>query len=98
MVRTNVLGTLALVQACLAADVGVLVNTGSSSEYGRKDHPPAETEWLDPNSDYAWTKAAATHLCRYWALRPQRRLLTPRLYTVYRPLEAPGRPVPTPLL
>jgi len=95
MVRTNVLGTLALVKACLAADVGVLVNTGSSSEYGRKDHPPAETEWLDPNSDYAWTKAAATHLCRYWALRHERRFVTLRLYTVYGPWEDPGRLVPT---
>lgn len=95
MVRTNILGTLAVVRACAAADVGVLINTGSSSEYGRKDHPASETDWLDPNSDYAWTKAAATHLCRYAALRDGRRCVTLRLYTVYGPWEDPGRLVPT---
>lgn len=95
MVRTNVLGALAVVKACVAADVGVLVNTGSSSEYGLKDHAPSETDRLDPNSDYAWTKAAATHLCRHWALRHGRRFTTLRLYSVYGPWEEPGRLVPT---
>ena len=95
MIRTNVVGTLALARACVAADVPVLVNTGSSSEYGLKDHPPAETEWLDPNSDYACTKAAATQLCRHWALRHRRRFVTLRLYTAYGPWEDPGRLVPT---
>lgn len=98
MVRTNVLGTLALVRACVAAEVAVVVNTGSSSEYGPKDHAPTESEWLDPNSDYAWTKAAATHLCRYWALRHGRRLVTLRLYTAYGPWEDPGRLIPTLIL
>jgi nucleoside-diphosphate-sugar epimerase len=95
MVRTNVLGTVALAQACIASGVPVLVNTGSSSEYGRKDHPPAETDWLDPESDYAWTKAAATHACRQWGRRHGRRFVTLRLYTAYGPWEDPGRLVPT---
>jgi dolichol-phosphate mannosyltransferase len=95
MVRTNIVGTLALARACVAEDVPVLVNTGSSSEYGLKDHPPAETEWLDPNSDYACTKAAATQLCRHWALRHARRFVTLRLYTAYGPWEDPGRLLPT---
>jgi len=94
IVRTNVLGTLALVTACEGADVPVLVNTGSSSEYGLKDHPPAEGEALDPNSDYAWTKAAATHLVRHRALRRARRWTTLRLYTAYGPWEEPNRLVP----
>jgi nucleoside-diphosphate-sugar epimerase len=98
IVRTNVLGTVALAQACVASGVPVLVNTGSSSEYGRKDHAPAETEWLDPNSDYAWTKAAATHVCRHWALRHGRRFVTLRLYTAYGPWEDPSRLVPTLIL
>jgi UDP-glucose 4-epimerase len=95
MLRTNVMGTLALARACVAADVPVLVNTGSSSEYGLKDHPPSETEWLDPNSDYACTKAAATQHCRHWGLRHGRRFVTLRLYTIYGPWEDPGRLLPT---
>src|SRR5678815_5617951 len=68
MVRTNVTGTVNLVQAALAVSVGAFVHTGSSSEYGFKDHAPSETEWLEPNSAYAVTKAAATHYCRQVAL------------------------------
>lgn len=98
IVRTNVLGTLALATACRAAAVPVFVNTGSSSEYGVKDHPPSETEMVDPNSDYAWTKAAATHLVRHWALRDGRRWVTLRLYTAYGPWEEPNRLVPTLIL
>ncbi|HEV7731946.1 MAG TPA: NAD-dependent epimerase/dehydratase family protein [Candidatus Binatia bacterium] len=95
IVRTNVLGTLALATACRAAEVPVLVNTGSSSEYGTKDHAPDERDVLDPNSDYAWTKAAATHLVRHWALREGRRWSTLRLYTAFGPWEEPNRLVPT---
>jgi dolichol-phosphate mannosyltransferase len=96
--RTNVLGTLALATACRDAGVPVLVNTGSSSEYGLKDHPPVETEAVDPNSDYAWTKVAATHLVRHWALRDGRRWTTLRLYTAFGPWEEPNRLVPTLIL
>ncbi len=98
IVRTNVLGTLALATACRAVEVPVFVNTGSSSEYGTKDHAPSETEFVDPSSDYAWTKAAATHLVRHWALRDGRRWTTLRLYTAYGPWEEPNRLVPTLIL
>ena len=54
MVRTNVVGTVNLVEACARGRGSRRsCNTGSSSEYGFKDHAPAETEWLEPNSDYA---------------------------------------------
>ena len=65
--ETNVLGTVNLVQACLETGFEVLVNTGSSSEYGWKDHAPAETDWLEPNSCYAVAKASATLFCRQTA-------------------------------
>ena len=44
MVRTNVTGTVNLAQAALAAGVAAFVHTGSSSEYGFKDHAPSETD------------------------------------------------------
>jgi nucleoside-diphosphate-sugar epimerase len=95
MVRTNVVGTMNLVRACLRTGVAALVNTGSSSEYGFKDHPPGEREWLDPNSHYAVTKAAQTLFCRHTAIREGVHLPTLRLYSVYGPWEEPGRLVPT---
>src|SRR6202041_3351664 len=53
IVRTNLDGTMNLLSACLKTGFEAFVNTGSSSEYGSKDHAPAETEMLEPNSVYA---------------------------------------------
>lgn len=94
IVRTNVLGTMNLVEACADAGVEVLVNTGSSSEYGYKDHAPSETEPLEPNSHYAITKATATMFCRFTAQTRRIRVPTLRLYSVYGPYEEPRRLVP----
>jgi len=94
MVRTNVTGTVNLVQAAVAAGVAAFVHTGSSSEYGFKDHAPTETEWLEPNSAYAVTKAAATHYCRHVSLSEKAPLRTLRLYSIYGPWEEPSRLMP----
>jgi nucleoside-diphosphate-sugar epimerase len=95
MVKTNLHGTMNLVAACLKTGFEAFVNTGSSSEYGFKDHPPAETEMLEPNSYYAVTKASATLFCRYAAQRHRVHMPTLRLYSVYGPYEEPTRLVPT---
>jgi nucleoside-diphosphate-sugar epimerase len=94
MIHTNILGTVHLANACLAAGFDAFVNTGSSSEYGRKDHAPREDDALEPNSDYAVTKASATMFCRLMASR-HARLTTLRLYSVYGPYEDPRRLLPT---
>lgn len=98
MVQTNIIGTINLVEACLKTGFEVLVNTGSSSEYGFKDHAPHETEWLEPNSYYAVTKASATLFCRYIAQSRNVHLPTLRLYSVYGPYEEPTRLMPTLIL
>jgi len=58
--EVNVMGTVHALEACRAAGCEAFVNAGSSSEYGFKDHPADEEEALEPNSDYAAAKAAAT--------------------------------------
>lgn len=95
MVGTNLLGTVNLVEAAVDQGFEAFVNTGSSSEYGFKDHPPAEDERLDPNSHYAVTKAGATMYCGYVGRLRGVRLCTLRLYSVYGPLEEPSRLWPT---
>lgn len=95
MIRTNILGTANLVLACLQVGFDAFVNTGSSSEYGFKDHPSSETEPLEPNSHYAVTKASATLFCRYAARKERVHLPTLRLYSVYGPYEEPSRLLPT---
>jgi len=98
MVQTNINGTINLVETCLRAGFKAFVNTGSSSEYGFKDHAPSETEWLEPNSYYAITKASATLFCRYTAQSLGVHLPTLRLYSVYGPYEEPIRLMPTLIL
>lgn len=95
IVQTNFMGTMNLVEACMKVGFEAFVNTGSSSEYGFKDHAPRENEWLEPNSYYALTKASATMFCRYTAQSRGAHLPTLRLYSVYGPYEDPGRLMPT---
>jgi len=95
MVQTNIVGTMNLVRACLTQDFEAFINTGSSSEYGFKTEAPSEISWLEPNSHYAVTKAAATHVCRYTAQSNNVHMITLRLYSAYGPFEEPSRFVPT---
>jgi dolichol-phosphate mannosyltransferase len=94
IVQTNVAGTINLLEAALKAGFEAFVNTGSSAEYGFKDHAPAETEWLEPNSAYAVTKAAGTLYCSHIARSAGAHILTLRLYSVYGPFEEPTRLLP----
>lgn len=95
MIATNITGTANLIAACLKTGFEAFVNTGSSSEYGFKNHPPSEDERLEPNSHYAVTKASATLLCRQTARAHRLHLPTLRLYSVYGPYEEPSRLLPT---
>jgi len=95
IVRTNVVGTVNLLEAVRAVGFEAFVNAGSSSEYGFQDHSPAEDERPEPNSDYAATKLAATQFCRQVARREGLHVVTLRLYSVYGPYEDPRRLLPT---
>jgi nucleoside-diphosphate-sugar epimerase len=94
IVQTNVSGTACLVEAALQVGFEAFVNTGSSSEYGFKDHAPSEEEPVEPNSHYAVTKASATLYCRFSAQKNKVRIPTLRLYSVYGAYEDPNRLIP----
>jgi dolichol-phosphate mannosyltransferase len=94
MVDVNLLATVSLLDACSDAGVESFIYTGSSSEYGYKDHPPGENEVLEPNSHYAITKAAATHYCQFMARTTGIKAVAVRLYSVYGPYEEPTRLIP----
>ena len=95
IIQTNVLGVINLVEVFAELGFEAFVNTGSSSEYGFKDHAPTEEEWLDPNSYYAVAKSSATLFCRYTAQARRLHIPTLRLYSVYGPYEEPTRLIPT---
>ncbi|MBV9358215.1 MAG: NAD-dependent epimerase/dehydratase family protein, partial [Chloroflexi bacterium] len=94
MLSVNVRATEILLGA--AREVGArVVHAGSSSEYGQRDRAPSELDRLEPNSHYAVTKAAATHLCRLAAATHGQVAVTLRLYSIYGPWEDPRRLMPT---
>ncbi len=95
MTETNLVATANLVDACTRIGFEVFINTGSSSEYGLKNHAPSENELLEPNSVYGVTKAAATHYCRHIAYTRKVSLTTLRLYSVFGLYEEPTRLIPT---
>lgn len=95
MIDTNLAGAAALLDVCAEIGVGAFVQTGTSSEYGYKQHAPSELDLLEPNSHYAVTKAAATHYCQFTARQKNIHAVTLRLYSVYGPYEQPTRLIPT---
>lgn len=92
--ETNLLGTVQLLGAARTVGTEIFIHAGSSSEYGVKRHPTAETEALEPASFYAWTKSCATLYGVYAALSLGVPSITLRLYSVYGPFEDPRRFIP----
>jgi UDP-glucose 4-epimerase len=95
ILESNFRGTVNVVDACVRAGCDVLLNTGSSSEYGYRDQPPLESDAPRPNSDYAVAKAAATLYVGHAGREGHHRFATLRLYSVYGPWEDERRLVPT---
>lgn len=95
IMQTNLVASVRLLSACEDEGFGAFIHAGSSSEYGFKDHAPNEDELVEPNSDYAVMKAAATLHGRFVAQRDDLHIVTLRLYSVYGPWEEPGRLMPT---
>lgn len=98
ILSTSILSTFHLLNAAKDVGASMFINTGSSSEYGTKDHPMREDERIDPNSYYAVGKAAQTLLCQHFARQEKFPVVTLRLFSVYGPYEEPGRLVPTVIL
>lgn len=94
-VHVNLAATLNLAHACLQSGVEVLVNAGSSSEYGPASKAAAEGDGLDPRGPYASTKAASSLLLRHLSRAYDLPIVTLRIYSAFGPFEAPTRLIPT---
>lgn len=93
-VRTNLLGTMNLIDACKKY-AGAIMNVSSSSEYGIKARPMSEKDMLEPNSVYGVTKAAATLYCRYMAQEMNVPITTFRIFAAYGYYEDKKRLIPS---
>lgn len=94
----NFSGTVNLVNACKSVGFDCFINTGTSSEYGVKQGPMHEDDILEPVSDYAVAKAAATQFCLKEALVNKLPIYTVRPFSVYGPYEMKTRLIPTVLM
>ena len=90
----NFIGTLNLAGTLLEAGCDAYVQAGSSSEYGLNCAGPKESGELLPNSDYAVSKVACSHLLTYLGRIKGFPCAHLRLYSVYGPWEERDRLVP----
>lgn len=94
LVRTNLLGTVNLVDACDAVDYACFINTGDAFEYGPARRPLKESRRCCPTTLDGITKLAATVYTQQVARARRKPLVTLRLFSVFGPLDDARRLVP----
>ena len=70
------------------------ITIGSSSEYGKADHPTSERDMINPVDVYQATKGAATLLCQGYARQFGIQTLVARIYSGYGAYEKSHRLFP----
>lgn len=98
IIESNICGTMNLLRCGKNARCNLLVNTGSSSEYGIKKRAMKESDVLEPITDYGVSKAAATLFCQKAARTDNLPVITLRLFSPYGPYEQNSRLVPSVIL
>ena len=95
MLQSNVQATMNLLDAAIASGVTTFINTGTSSEYGLKNHPMKETDLCEPVNFYGITKLAATNYCTMLGRTSPIKVCTLRLFSPYGELEDFSRLYPS---
>ena len=87
IIETNIIGSLNVVDA--SREVPIVINVGSSSEYGVTNNPMKEKDTTAPTTPYAMAKALQTKL-----IASARNSITLRLFSVYGYYEEKHRLIP----
>ena len=95
MVDVNVMLTCELLEAAKTAKLKSFIYIGSSSEYGKKDHPMQEDEKINPRTIYEATKASGTFLTQAFAETFKLPTAIVRPFSIYGPGEPAHRFIPT---
>ena len=95
IIDINISGLINLLQASENISYKKLIICGSSSEYGFKNKPMTETDYLIPNSYYSAAKGSATLLAQSYALENKKPIAILRLFSAYGPFEENNRLIPT---
>lgn len=93
--EVNFTSSMNLFNECKKQGFKAFIATGSSSEYGRKEQPLHEDMLLEPVSDYAVAKAAATQFFVKEALFNKLPVYVVRPFSVYGDAELSTRLIPT---
>ena len=94
--EVNVLGTLNVAQACLAAGVERVVHTSTSEVYGTaREVPITELHPLEPQSPYAASKVAADKLMDSWHRAFDLPVVVLRPFNTYGPRQSARAIIPT---
>ena len=84
--KSNVTGTLNVLEACRKFKIKKLIYSASSSCYGiPKKYPTKESEKIDPKFPYAVTKYLGEQLIIYWSKIYKLNYISLRLFNVYGP-------------
>lgn len=95
MIRTNIGGTLNLLEATRSTPYSLFIHTGSSLEYGKKRTPISEDALLEPLTFYGASKAAASLLVQQHARAFDKPILILRPFSIYGPWEDRSRLLPS---
>lgn len=87
IIKANITGTVNLLYATKDIEFDAFINTGSSSEYGIKSKEMFESDPLDTDTFYGVTKASATLICRAFAKKYSKNVITVRPFSVYGPFD-----------
>ncbi len=83
ILKTNLNGTINLLSALEGIDYDCFINTGSSSEYGKKEFIMKETDICEPNTVYGIAKLSSTLYCNHISAKENKNIGTIRLFSVY---------------
>ncbi len=92
--EVNLFGLMNVLDACMESGVPLFLQTSTSAEYGLKKTPMKETMGVDPQSDYALSKAMATQYCLQRASGGHTKIITFRIFSAYGYYEEKPRLIP----
>lgn len=95
LIDVNIKGFVHLLDALKGTHPKIIINTGSSSEYGIKAKSMKETDALMPINDYGVSKAAMTLFGQKMSIVDNLPIITFRLFSPYGYYEAKERFIPT---
>ena len=90
--HVNIINTINLFESLSKCNnLKLIINFGSSSEYGPKSNPMNENDETIPTTPYGISKLTQTKFAKFYSENMNLPIVTLRLFSVFGPFEEPGR-------